>query len=54
MNLDIVLKSGESTTIEFKITGLSDEGARIDLTELIDRGLLQRKNKGRGAHYVLK
>jgi ATP-dependent DNA helicase RecG len=36
------------------LTGLSDEGARIDLTELIDRGLLQRKNKGRGAHYVLK
>ncbi len=36
MNLDIVLKSGESTTIEFK------------------ERLLQRKNKGRGAHYVLK
>lgn len=50
-----VKEEGKITNKVYRnITGLSDEGARIDLTELIDRGLLQRKNKGRGAHYVLK
>jgi len=37
-----------------KITGLSDEGGRIDLNELAEKGVLLLKGKGRGTHYVLK
>ncbi|MEW6002569.1 MAG: hypothetical protein AB1638_08000 [Nitrospirota bacterium] len=36
------------------MTGLSDEGARIDLNELVKKGVLLTKGRGRKAHYVLK
>lgn len=36
------------------LTGLSDEGARIDLNELAGKGLFKTKGKGRSVHYVLK
>jgi ATP-dependent DNA helicase RecG len=36
------------------ITGLSDEGARIDLNELGKKGLFQIKGKGRNTYYVFK
>ena len=36
------------------LIGISDEGARIDLNELVKKGLFQLKGGGRGAHYVLK
>ncbi len=37
-----------------KLTGLSDEVARIDLSELVKKGLLKTEGKGRSAHYVLE
>ncbi|MFQ6031469.1 MAG: RNA-binding domain-containing protein [Candidatus Zixiibacteriota bacterium] len=37
-----------------EMTELSDEGARIDLNELVEKKVLQSKGRGRGAHYVLK
>ena len=37
-----------------EITELSDEGARIDLKELVEKDLLQIRGSGRGVHYVLK
>jgi len=36
------------------MTGLSDEGARIDVNELIVKGVLLSKGRGRNTHYVLK
>jgi len=50
-----VKKRGKITNKEYRgFTGLSDEGARIDLNELVEKGLFQTKGKGRDAHYVLK
>jgi len=37
-----------------ELTGLSDEGARIDLIDLVEKGVLQPKGSGRSAHYILK
>lgn len=37
-----------------KLTGLSDEGARTDLNELVRKEIFQPKGSGRSAHYVLK
>ena len=36
-----------------ELTGLSDEGARLDLIELSKRNLIQPIGKGRSAHYIL-
>lgn len=36
------------------LTGLSDEGSRIDLRELVKKGLLQIKSRGRNTYYVFK
>jgi len=33
---------------------LSDEGARVDLNNLVEKGVLLPKDKGRNTHYVLK
>lgn len=33
--------------------GLSDEGARKDLSELVSKGILLRQGKGRSARYVI-
>ena len=49
-----VKEKGRITNKEYrKLTGLSDEGARIDLSELSKKGLLHPKGKGRSVHYVL-
>ncbi len=46
---------GRITNKEYReMTGLSDEGARIDLNELVKKGVLLTKGRGRKAHYVLK
>jgi ATP-dependent DNA helicase RecG len=37
-----------------EMTGLSDEGVRMDVNELVEKGILLPKGRGRGAHYVLK
>lgn len=50
-----VKERGKITNKEYRrLTGLSDEGARIDLGELVKKGLFQLKEKGRSAHYILK
>ena len=36
------------------MSGLSDEGTRIDLNDLIKKGVLLPKGKGRNTYYVLK
>ena len=47
-------EKGKITNKEYRqLTGLSDEGARLDLIELSKRNLIQQKDKGRNAHYVL-
>ena len=50
-----VKEKGKITNKEYReMTGLSDEGVRIDVNELIERGILLPKGKGRSIHYVLK
>jgi len=45
---------GKITNKEYReLTGLSDEGARLDLIELSKRNLIQPIGKGRSAHYIL-
>lgn len=50
-----VKKKRKITNREYrKLTALSDEGARIDLNELVEKGILQARGRGRGVHYVLR
>ena len=49
-----VKEKGKITNKEYReLTGLSDEGARLDLIELSKRNLIQPTGKGRSAHYIL-
>lgn len=46
---------GKITNKEYReLTGLSDEGARIDLKKLIKSGIFQIRGEGRKTHYILK
>ncbi|MFQ5793721.1 MAG: ATP-binding protein [Candidatus Bipolaricaulia bacterium] len=48
-----VKEKGSITNREYrKLTGLSDEGARRDLNELVTKGLLHSEGKGRSTRYV--
>lgn len=50
-----VKEKGKITNKEYRgLTGLSDEGARIDVNELVEKGVLLLKGRGRNVHYVLK
>jgi len=50
-----VKEKGNISNREYRgLTGLSDEGARIDLSALVDMGILEHRGGGRSAHYVLK
>ncbi len=50
-----VKEKGKITNKEYRgLTELSDEGARIDLNQLVEADVFQVKGKGRSAHYVLK
>lgn len=50
-----VKEKGKITNKEYReMTGLSDEGARIDMSELVEKGVLLPKGRGRSAHYVLR
>ena len=50
-----VKEIGKITNKEYReFTGLSDEGARTDLNELVRKEIFQPKGSGRSAHYVLK
>ncbi|MGA3197843.1 MAG: hypothetical protein ABSD89_00305 [Halobacteriota archaeon] len=47
-------KHGHITNKKYReLAGLSDEGARTDLGDLVRRSLLERQGKGRSVHYVL-
>ncbi|MEE9151739.1 MAG: ATP-binding protein [Thermoplasmata archaeon] len=47
-------EKGKITNKEYRgITGLSDEGARIDLNDLVVKGILKSMGSGRGTYYVL-
>ena len=35
------------------MSGLSDEGARKDLNELVEKNILDLRGKGRNTHYIL-
>jgi len=49
-----VKEKGRITNREYReLVGLSDEGARIDLNVLVEKGLLRMEGKGRSVHYVL-
>ena len=37
-----------------KLSRLSDEGARKDLNELVEKNVLDSRGKGRNTHYILK
>lgn len=50
-----VKEKGNITNKEYReLTGFSDEGARIDLSDLVKKGVLMSKGEGRNVHYVLK
>ncbi len=50
-----VKEKGKITNKEYReMTGLSDEGVRIHMNELVEKGVLLSKGKGRSTHYVLK
>ncbi len=47
-------EKGSVTNREYRqLTGLSDEGARRDLNELVGKGILHSEGKGRGVRYIL-
>jgi len=48
-------KLGRLTNKEYrKLVDLSDEGARVDLGDLVRRGLFEQRGKGRNTFYVLR
>jgi len=51
----VINGKGKITNKEYReLTGLSNEGARIDFVFLIEKGIFLPKRAGRGALYVLK
>jgi ATP-dependent DNA helicase RecG len=50
-----VKENGKITNKEYRdMNSISDEGARIDLNDLIEKNLFVSKGSGRSAHYILK
>lgn len=50
-----VKEKGKITNREYReISGLSDEGVRIDVNALVEKGIFLLKGRGRSSHYVLK
>jgi len=50
-----VKEKGKITNKEYRVvSGLSDEGARIDLKILVEKGIIMQKGRGRSVHYTLK
>jgi len=50
-----VKEHGRITNREYRaLTAISDEGARLDLKQLVEKGVLEARGKGRSAHYVLR
>ena len=52
--VSFVKEKGSITNREYRhLTGLSDEGARKDLNEVVTKGILRSEGRGRSARYVL-
>jgi ATP-dependent DNA helicase RecG len=52
--INYVIKEGKITNKVYReLTDISDEGARIDLKELVEKGILIARGKGRSVHYIL-
>lgn len=50
-----IKENGKITNKEYRnMNNISDEGARIDLNNLIDKNILIAKGSGRSAHYTIK
>jgi len=50
-----VKEKGKITNKEYRaMSNLSDEGARIDLNYLVEKGIFLSRGKGRNTHYILK
>jgi ATP-dependent DNA helicase RecG len=50
-----VKENGKITNKEYReLTGLSDEGSRIDLNFIVDKQIFIPKGSGRSSHYILK
>jgi len=50
-----VKEHGKITNREYrKLTAISDEGARLDLKQLVEKGILEARGGGRSTHYVLR
>jgi len=50
-----VKENGKITNKKYReITGISDEGARIDLKGLLEKEILVSRGKGRNVHYILE
>jgi len=50
-----VKEKGKITNKEYReLNSISDEGARIDLSRLVEMDILEQKGSGRSVHYVLK
>jgi ATP-dependent DNA helicase RecG len=50
-----VKKQGRITNREYRTpTNVSDEGARLDLSQLVKKGILEARGRGRSVHYVLR
>lgn len=50
-----VKEKGRITNKEYRVvSGLSDEGARIDLKVLVEKGIIKQKGRGRSVYYILK
>ena len=50
-----VKEKGKITNKEYReISGLSDEGARLDLMDLVNKKIFKFEGKGRNSHYVIK
>ena len=50
-----VKDKGSITNREYReITGISDEGARLDLKKLVEKGILEARGKGRSVYYVVR
>ncbi len=50
-----VKEKGKITNKEYReLTGLSDEGSRLDLLKLLELGIFELRGKGRNAYYIIK
>lgn len=50
-----VKEHGRITNRDYRqVTGVSDEGARLDMKRLVEQGVLRTHGKGRSTYYALR